>query len=946
MFTPVRRFCCMLLLLLPFVNGGSSAVTSADWKDSQDFCPVYVQLYIDDLTVKEYLDKEERSDNPFRIDAVMNGSVVASTSQILQVDGRDETLLILRVPGTESDIGKEITFIVVNTERGDEYLQEISVEFSLTSIGQPSQPVVLHIETPVYIEPEWIEVTIDEHYMMMTIGDELDLSDKYKVFPEGAGQPYEIGWSSDDEQVVQIKDGNKAVAVGTGMTNVTVTLTLPDDRMFSDLFSVQVFSHVEGIEISQDEYEMYTGWTVRPSSELLWQVYPQDALDQTIRWVSSDESVLKYVDGDQSDPEFKAIHSGECYLTAITNDGDFEASVRIIVISQLEGIEFIDDTIYLEVGRSMDLVPEMLKAAPQDAEFEVSMWNTDGWQIEVTDNTLTAIEPGAANLYVSVTDVTQGIYEAMAVVIVTVPIEEFEILREKANIYLCDSLDMTNFSTYYRIGPEGANQTVFLESSNPDVLAVRHDSKKNQYLKPLKTGKATVTVNTTDPSFYGSVEFEVLQPLESISFDRDSYLLDGRAEVMMEITFSPENAVVTWDQFSYYINRTDGMSDDWSILSVGKPTVNDNGLSYPMSAVTAGKCSVTILWRGEEIGSVEVETGMAIDLKDGWSWMSVPQADRLDTESSIKETLGNILVEARTSDALWVNDPEWGIVGTGKTMSGQFVKMYLEETGEQPRQYISFYGLKREREQYLSVESGWNWLFNPYEFDHDLDDLESFAAWAFNLEPGSMIVSKANGFATVNENGEWEGTLKTLETGQGYMLFNNGESLSLIWPDETMIGIPSDDEEDDDEPKPVISRIRTRGAQVQQIDDSRFADNMCITAMVTDRADNIFIEAYVGNELRGIGVPVNGRHYIQVHGNIGETVRFIATDIVTGRMTVMANRLEFAPAVGTLLEPLQLEIRSADGLEDVYDAQGRRVNPEDIREGLFIIKGVKTLIRR
>lgn len=943
MFTPVRRFCCMLLLLLPFVNGGSSAVTSADWKDSQDFCPVYVQLYIDDLTVKEYLDKEERSDNPFRIDAVMNGSVVASTSQILQVDGRDETLLILRVPGTESDIGKEITFIVVNTERGDEYLQEISVEFSLTSIGQPSQPVVLHMETPVYIEPEWIEVTIDEHYMMMTIGDELDLSDKYKVFPEGAGQPYEIGWSSDDEQVVQIKDGNKAVAVGTGMTNVTVTLTLPDDRMFSDMFSVQVFSHVESIEISQDEYEMYTGWTLRPSSEFLWQVYPQDALDQTVRWVSSDESVLKYVDGDQSDPEFKAIHSGECYLTAITNDGDFEASVRIIVLSQLEGIEFIDDTIYLEVGRSMDLVPEMLKATPQDAEFEVSMWNTDGWQIEVTDNTLTAIEPGAAKLYVSVTDVTQGIYEAMAVVIVTVPIEKFEILRDKAVIYLGDSLDMTNFSTYYRIAPEDANQKVFLESSDPDVLAVCHDSDNKLLLKTIKTGKATVTVNTTDPSFYGTVEFEVLQPLESVTFNRSCYLLDGRTEVLMDISFHPENAVVTWDQFSYDINRTDGMPDDWTILSVGKPTVNDKGMSYPISAVTAGKCSVTILWRGEEIGSVEVETGTAIDLKDGWSWLSIPYADRLDTESSISETLGNILIEARTDDALWVNDPEWGIVGTGTSMSGKSVKMNLEETEEQPVRYISFYGLKREREHSVPVDSGWNWLFNPYEFDHSLNELESSAAWASGLKPGSMIVSKADGFATVNENGEWEGTLKSLASGQGYMLFNNGQSLSLMWPDETKI-IPMDEE--DEGPEPVISRISTRAGATQQIDDSRFADNMCITAMVTDRADNIFIDAYVGNELRGIGVPVNGRHYIQVHGNIGETVRFIATDIVTGRRTVMANRLEFAPAVGTLLEPLQLEIRSADGLENVYDTQGRRVNPEDIREGLFIIKGVKTLIRR
>ena len=943
MFLSVRRFCCMLLMLLPLANGRSGAVAWVDGTSSQDYCPVYVQLYIDDITVKEYLEKEGRSDNPFRIDAIMGGKKVASTSQILQVAGRDETVLVLRVPGTDSDIGKEITFTVTNTERSEEYPQDVTVNYSLTSIGQPSAPIKLYISTPVYIEPESIEVTIDERFMMMTIGDELDLTDKYIVLPEGAGKPYEIEWSTDDDQIVKIKDGTTAVAVGIGMANVIVTLTLPDYRSFSDMFAVQVFSHVESIEISQDEYLMYTGWTLRPFGEFSWQVYPDDALDQTVRWESSDESVLKYVDGDEQDPEFEAVHSGECYLTAITNDGGYEASVKITVISQLESVEFVDDTIYIEVGKTMDLSADLLKANPDDAEFEVSMWSTDSWQIEIMDNTLTAVEPGAANLYVSVTDETFGFFEAMAVVVVTVPIEEFEILREKANIYLGDSLDMTNFSTYYRIGPEGANQTVFLESSNPEVLAVEHDSKKNLLLKPLKTGKATITVNTTDPSFYGSVDFEVLQPLESITFDKGSYLLDGRAEVLMEITFSPENAVVTWNQFSYYINRTDGMSDDWSILSVGKPTVNDKGISYPMSAVTAGKCSVTILWRGEEIGSVEVETGMAIDLKDGWSWLSVPQADRLDTENSIKETLGNILVEARTSDALWVNDPEWGIVGTGKSMSGKFVKTYLEETGDQPRQYISFYGLKREWEKYIDVDNGWNWLFNPYEFDHDLDELESFAAWAFNLEPGSMIVSKANGFATVNENGEWEGTLKTLETGQGYMLFNNGEALSLMWPDETMIGIPSDEE--DDEPEPVISRIRTRAAQAQQIDDSRFADNMCVTATVPESVGDKIIEAYVGNELRGLGISVNGRYYIQVHGNSGETVRFIATDIVTGDRTVMGNRLEFTPMAGTVLEPLQLERER--GIEtDVYDLQGRRISPEQMREGIYIIKGIKSLIRK
>lgn len=943
MFLSVRRFCCMLLMLLPLANGRSGAVAWADGTSSQDYCPVYVQLYIDDFTVKEYLDNEGRSDNPFRIDAIMGGKKVASTSQILPVAGRDETVLILRVPGTDSDIGKEITFTVTNTERAEEYPQDVTVNYSLTSIGQPSDPIKLQITTPVYIEPESIEVTIDEHYMMMTIGDELDLTDKYIVLPQGAGKPYEIEWSTDNDQIVKIKDGITAVAVGTGMANVIVTLTLPDYRSFSDMFAVQVFSHVESIEISQDEYLMYTGWTLRPFGELSWQVYPDDALDQTVRWESSDESVLKHVGGDEQDPEFKAMHSGECYLTAITNDGGYEASVKITVISQLESIEFVDDTIYIEVGKSMDLSADLLKANPDDAEFEITTWTTDSWQIEITDNTLTAVEPGIANLYVSVTDETFGYFEAMAVVIVTVPIEEFEILREKANIYLGDSLDMTNFSTYYRIGPEGANQTVFLESSNPEVLAVKHDSKKNQFLKPLKTGKATVTVNTTDPSFYGSVDFEVLQPLESITFNKSSYLLDGRDEVLMEITFSPENAVVTWDQFSYYINRTDGMSDDWTILSVGKPIVNDKGLSYPMSAVTAGKCNVTILWRGEEIGSVEVETGTAINLKNGWSWLSVPQADRLDTESSIKETLGNILVEARTSDALWVNDPEWGIVGTGKTMSGQFVKMYLEETEEQPKQYISFYGFKREREQYLSVESGWNWLFNPYEFDHDLNVLESFAAWAFYLEPGSMIVSKANGFATVNENGEWEGTLKTLETGQGYMLFNNGEALSLMWPDETMIGFPSDEE--DDESEPVIARVRTRAAQAQQIDDSRFADNMCITATVPESGNEMIIEAYVGNELRGLGKAVNGKYYIQVHGNGGETVRFIATDMVTGKRIVMDNRLEFTPMAGTVLEPLQFE--SERGVEtDVYDLQGRRISPEQMREGLYIIKGIKSLIRK
>lgn len=943
MFLSLRRFCCMLLMLLPLANGRSGAVAWADGTGWQDYCPVYVQLYIDDITVREYLDNEGRSDNPFRIDAIMGGRTVASTSQILQVDDRDETVLILRVPGTDSDIGKEISFKVTNTERAEEYPQDVTVNYSLTSIGQPSDPIELHISTPVYIEPESIEVTIDEHYLMMLVGDELDLTDIFKVLPEGAGKPYEIEWSTDNDQIVKIKDGTTAVAVGTGMANVTVILTLPDYRTFSDMFAVQVYSHVESIEISQDEYLMYTGWTLRPFGEFMWQVYPEDALDQTVRWESSDESVLKYVGGDEQDPEFEAVHSGECFLTAITNDGGYEASVKITVISQLQSIEFVDDTIYIEIGKSMDLSAELLKANPDDAEFEVSMWSTDSWQIEIIDNTLNAVEPGAANLYVSVTDDTFGFFEAMAVVVVTVPIEEFEILREKANIYLGDSLDMTNFSTYYRIGPDGANQTVFLESSNPEVLAVGHDSKKNLLLKPLKTGKAIISVNTTDPSFYGSVEFEVLQPLESISFDKDSYLLDGRAEVMMEITFSPENAVVTWDQFSYYISREDGMSDDWTILSVGKPTVNDKGLSYPMSAVTAGKCSVTILWRGEEIGSVEVETGTAIDLKDGWSWLSIPQADRLDTERSISETLGSILIEARTNDALWVNDPELGIVATGTSMSGQFVKMNLEETEEQPRQYISFYGLKRERERYVPVDNGWNWLFNPYEFDHELDDLESFAAWAFNLEPGSMIVSKANGFATVNENGEWEGTLKTLETGQGYMLFNNGDDMSLMWPDETMIGIPSDEE--DDESEPVIARIRTRAAQVQQIDDSRFADNMCVTATVPESVGDMIIEAYVGNELRGLGIPVNGRYYIQVHGNGGETVRFIVTDIVTGERTVMGNRLEFTPMAGTVLEPLQFE--SDKCVEtDVYDLQGRRISPEQMRDGLFIINGIKSLIRK
>lgn len=942
MFLSFRRLSCMLLLLLPLVYGRSSAVTWADGTGQQDYCPVYVQLYIDDLTVKEYLDNEGRSDNPFRTDAFMGGKKVASTSQIVQVDGRDETVLILRVPGTDSDVGKEITFNVTDTERGDEYPQDVSVNYSLTSIGQPSEPVILRISTPVHIEPEWIEVTIDEHYLMMSLGDELDLSDKYKVFPEGAGKPYEIEWGSDDDGVVRIKDGIKAVAVGSGMTNVTVTLTLPDGRMFSDMFTVQVFSHVKSIEIFTDEYTLYSGWTIRPATELFWQVYPEDALDQTVRWESSDESVLKHVDGDEQDPVFKAVHSGECYLTAITNDGGVEASVRITVISQLETVEFVDDTIYVEKGKSIDLVPEMLKANPEDAEFEISTWYTDSWQIEVMDNTLTAVEQGSAILYVTVTDETGGYFEASAVVIVTVPIDEFEILRNKAVIYLGDSLDMTNFSTYYRIGPEDANQTVFLESLSPEVLTTGYDSKGRTVLIPVKTGKATVTVNTTNPLFYGTVDFEVLQPLESVSFNRSSYLVDGRAEVLMELTFHPENAVVSWNQFSVDVKRTDGLSDDWSILDMDIVSTKDNGLSYSLSAVTAGKCTVTILWRGEEMDSVEVETGMAIDLKDGWSWLSIPAADRLDTERSISETLGGIMIEARTRDALWVNDPEWGIVGTGTSMSGQYVKMNLEETQNLTRQYISFYGLKRDKDQYVSIEKGWNWLFNPYEFNHGLDELDSYASWAFNLPAGSMIVSKADGFASVTEDGEWEGTLKSLKSGQGYMLFNNGDPVTLMWPDEMIVGIPWGES---DETEQVVSRISSRAGAVQQPDDSRFADNMCVTATALGLGNDMVIEAYVDNELRGRGIPVNGRFYIQVHGNTGETVRFVAIDNMTGERTVLENRVEFAPMARTVLEPLLLDDRSGQETEEAYDLQGRKINPEDARQGLFIIKGLKSLIR-
>ena len=213
---------------------------------------------------------------------------------------------------------------------------------------------------------------------------------------------------------------------------------------------------------------------------------------------------------------------------------------------------------------------------------------------------------------------------------------------------------------------------------------------------------------------------------------------------------------------------------------------------------------------------------------------------------------------------------------------------------------IMYTGAYEDMQTHRQIVPMWNWLGNPYQYDHDINSVFSTEdSNANNFNVGDRIVSKDDGFAEYNGE-KWTGTLTTLHAGLGYMYFNAGsENVDMEYQRESLMP----------QGTPVMNAPQHKQS-VWTYNSAPFADNMTIVADLGNdySAERFTVGAFVGDECRGEGEMIDGKCFITVHADKGETISFKLHDAVSGEMRTINEQMPFAKMAGSLRAPQRLTV--------------------------------------
>ena len=163
------------------------------------------------------------------------------------------------------------------------------------------------------------DIVFDTEVTYMEIGETTELP--YTIEPSNASNT-RVRWSSSDENIATVDVLTGVItAVSDGEVQITAKITEPEVTATHKIIVNPI--RVSGIELSDTEKRI----NINDTYTLVATVSPDDAKNKTVIWKSSNERIASVNNGVVSTHQI-----GECDIIATTEDGNFEARCKIVVI--------------------------------------------------------------------------------------------------------------------------------------------------------------------------------------------------------------------------------------------------------------------------------------------------------------------------------------------------------------------------------------------------------------------------------------------------------------------------------------------------------------------------------------------------------------------------------------------------------------------------------------
>lgn len=853
----------------------------------------------------------------------------------------------LRVKGTNTDNGKAISYrLSVGGNQSFVFndLKPAANAVTYTNNGTTGKLSALYQLT--FIRPGYYSIVQPE--VRVKVGAEFNLLDHITFEPANANIPemnWTMGQGEKENEYASIKGNTFKALKSTGKyswVNVSPNLLgMKPTGQYTEV-SVRVIQPATSIEL-RDEYKngitVNLGDTAALNTVLRsgYTTAPADC-NEELTWKSSDETAIRPMEGNDIG-KFNPVKTGTYTMTLSGENASVDLKVTVI-----KPVEYINPVgrvkeIKMYIGDNLlDILPSGYKVMPEDAtdrsvRYEVlPSYNQDQefkYNEILEDNGSEGIfarKPGRARIAIISNQNPQAscTYEVIVKdgpTNITFKQEEMTFLMPIKDTDKWDiSEDIRNniimtpsWPKYEEYESYDIAQSNLDISSLTDAVKLSYDFKKDIIsASVVKVGEGWIDISYSsertiateeglrNDEYYISNHFHVTI-MESLK----GFKVDGYVEMVSTetrdfvLTPDPVGAEVDPSRVEVTITPDSYVSEEWKSIVEIVPT-DENKLNYTIRPHSVGRAIISVKLDGEEVASSNVLIGQRYMQKAGWKWASLYGGDV--SWNSPEYELGNVVEEIRSEDALLHNDPEYGYFGDiNRLESGTCYKIKVKE--EEPGLLdlrIMYTGGYEDMRTHRQIVPMWNWLGNPYQYDHDINSVFSTEdTYANKFNVGDRIVSKDDGFAEYNGE-KWTGTLTTLHAGLGYMYFNAGsENVDMEYQRESLMP----------QGTPVMNAPQHKQS-VWTYNSAPFADNMTIVADLGNdySAERFTVGAFVGDECRGEGEMIDGKCFITVHADKGETISFKLHDAVSGEMRTINEQMPFAKMAGSLRAPQRLTV--------------------------------------
>ena len=345
-----------------------------------------------------------------------------------------------------------------------------------------------------------------------------------------------------------------------------------------------------------------------------------------------------------------------------------------------------------------------------------------------------------------------------------------------------------------------------------------------------------------------------------------------------------------------------------------------------------------------------------IPIHQNWNWIAFgvePKSTYLDHVFGAYAEW-SMLLKSRSA---WndYNGAQWGDGTLKRAKANEMYKLKIDRLPttkqEEPNNQLPVAGrqLKEKEEKAVTLAKVWHWIDYTPLTTMTVDE----ALAAANPQKGDIVKSQTG--VAIYGNYGWEGSLKALESGRGYLYYSNADdTTSFLYPTET-----------------TASAARARRAALRRAPEELrifnpvplglYPSNMTMAIQLRDGdvvVDTAEVAAFIGDECRGATrASDNGLYYLVISGDGAGQSMVLRTCLDGDIIDIDNTQMYVSDAnIGTSWDPYVIDLKNVlSGISSIvtddnddsdwWSIQGFKIGRKPTQPGVYIHHGKKVLIK-